>query len=348
MPSYRIVIVEDQREISRLLRSALETLEEDIRVIEVTSGEEAILEVAHFKVDLLVADFRLPGMSGIDLMTKVREEHPTMKVILITGQPDPRIRKAVAEAGADAFFLKPIPMADFLDAVERHLGLVETILPPEPLLIPEVPSLPRSSIPDVLTSLRQEMNASAVLLLNDSGQVLARAGELPNTDVEVSLLTSVLSIFSAGLKVAHMLGQKEFSSWTVFNGGEYDLIFCPIGEGTAVLSIGQALASEKSILKAVGMLTEARSAIMATMKDAIEPLVAMKSENEPPAAPLEAGASNEKEMEPILKEGRKKLKQTDVDDFWNKAAKKHKAPAKPDMLSYDQAKQLGLTPEDKS
>jgi len=53
-----------------------------------------------------------------------------------------------------------------------------------------------------------------------------------------------------------------------------------------------------------------------------------------------------REMEPLFKESRKKLKPADVNDFWDKAADKHKAPTKPDMLSYDQAKQLGLAPED--
>ena len=53
-------------------------------------------------------------------------------------------------------------------------------------------------------------------------------------------------------------------------------------------------------------------------------------------------------MEPLFKEAKKKLKPADVNDFWDKAAGKHKAPTKPDMLSYDQAKQLGLAPEDET
>ena len=52
------------------------------------------------------------------------------------------------------------------------------------------------------------------------------------------------------------------------------------------------------------------------------------------------------EMAPLFKEARKKLKPADVNDFWDKAADEHKTPTKPDMLSYDQAKRLGLAPED--
>jgi hypothetical protein len=54
------------------------------------------------------------------------------------------------------------------------------------------------------------------------------------------------------------------------------------------------------------------------------------------------------EMAPLFKESRKKLKPADVNDFWDKAADKQQAPTNPDMLSYDQAKQLGLAPKDES
>ena len=47
MSPHRILIVEDQREVSRLLRSALETLEYDLEVVEIPSGEEAILVQLH-------------------------------------------------------------------------------------------------------------------------------------------------------------------------------------------------------------------------------------------------------------------------------------------------------------
>ena len=86
-------------------------------------------------------------MTGIELMHKVQKNHPQAKIILVTGQTDPRIRKEVAEAGANAFFIKPIPMADFLDAVERHLNLVETFLPPEPIAVEEPEDPPQSSGP---------------------------------------------------------------------------------------------------------------------------------------------------------------------------------------------------------
>jgi len=342
MSSHKILIVEDQREVSRLLRSALETLEHKMDVTEIPSGEEAILYSSRNLVDLLVSDFRLPGMSGIELMVKVRKYHPEMKVILITGQTDPKVRKDVAEAGADAFFIKPVPMADFLDAVERHLGLVETILPPEPIspiLRPES----GLSLPDLLTHLRVDLDAKAVFLIGDTGRVVARAGDLPDSNDEISFLSSLLSIYSAGQKVSRLLGQKDATNWYVFDGQEYDLIFAPVGKAHAMLVLGEKIADADRALKTVSIFSATRKVIEPLLGEVPSSVPAYV---EPPTVPTEVIEESAKELEPLFKEAKKKLKGADVNEFWDKAADKHKAPSKPDMLSYEQAKQLGLAPDD--
>ena len=344
MPSYRILIVDDQREVSRLLHSALATLEYELEIVEIPSGEEAILDSSRNSIDLLISDFRLPGITGIELMRKVRSYRPKVKVILITGQTDPKIRERVAEAGADAFFIKPVPIADFLDSVERLLGLVETILTPEPIATGKTDEL-QTNIPDLLVQLRQDMEAMAVLLFNENGRVLERAGDLPDSNNEISLLSSLLSIHSAGQKISHLIGQKVASNWYIFNGDQYDLIFAPVGMTHAMLVIGKGLADEEHVLKNIGIFSVARKAIEPAL-DEIPP--GIPATQEPPTKPVEIVEMSPQEMAPLLKEAKKKLRSAEVNAFWDKAADKHKAPTKPDMLSYDQAKELGLAPEDET
>src|SRR5258708_10426342 len=125
-----ILLVDDQRDILRLLHSSLDTLNNtELQIFESPSGEEALLASGRQKIDLLVSDYLLPGMSGIELMHKVRARHPEVKVILISGMTDRKARDEMLNAGAIALFDKPIPLADFLDVVERSLGLVRTIFP---------------------------------------------------------------------------------------------------------------------------------------------------------------------------------------------------------------------------
>jgi DNA-binding NarL/FixJ family response regulator len=343
MSSHHILIVEDQREVSRLLRSALETLESELDVIEIPSGEEAILHSTNNRVDLLVSDYRLPGMTGIELMHKVHINHPRAKVILVTGQTDPRIRREVAEAGADAFFIKPVPMADFLDAVERHLGMVETLLPPEPISTDDTEI--KRTIPDLLAGLRQDLSAIAVLLLNDRGRILARAGDLPDRENEVALVASLVSIYSAGQNVSLQLGQKTSSNWSVFNGGTYDLVFAPVGLMHAMLVIGEGIAGMERVLNSIEVFSEARKNIERGILEMNQMISAVE---EPPTTPLPVIEQTMEEMEPLFMDDQPKLKPAEVNDYWDEAASNQKAVSNPDMLSYEQAKQLGLTPEDES
>ena len=343
MSHHRILIVEDQREVSRLLRSALETLESDLEVVEIPSGEEAILYSSRNQVDLLVADYRLPGMTGIELMHKVQKNQPKAKIVLVTGQTDPKVRKEVAGAGADAFFIKPVPMAEFLEAVERHLNLVETILPPEPIEVDE-PEI-RTGLPDLLAGLRQDLAAIAVFLMNDGGRILARAGDLPDSDNEVALISSLLSIHSAGQKVSRLIGQKINSNWFVFKGGNYNLFFTPVGLTHAILIIGEEITGQDQVLKTVDIFLAARKSIEQVIG---ETGLGASAIEEPLIPPLDAVEQSSIELEPLFEDAKTKLKPAEVDDFWNKAADEHKAPSKPDMLSYEQAKQLGLAPEDES
>lgn len=341
MSSYRIMIVDDQPEVSRLLHSALDTLEEDLEVVEILSAEEAIIDCSSNAVDLLVADYRLPGMTGIELMHKVRGYYPEVKVILVTGQTELKIRKEVAEAGADAFFIKPVSTADFLDAVERHLGLVETSLPPEPIA-PLDDENKKNNLPDLLAHLRQKLEATAVLLLNETGRVLARAGDLPDSQNEISLLSSLLLIQSAGQKISRLIGQRVVSNCHIFDGDQYDLIFTPVGLAHSLLIIGEKLADEGRMLKTMAVFSAACKTIEPALGEIASSISAV------PEAVAEVVEKNPKGLTPLFDSAKKKLGPAEVDDFWEKAAHEHKTPTQADMLSYDQAKQLGLAPKDKS
>ena len=96
-----------------------------------------------------------------------------------------------------AIFDKPIPMADFLDAVERSLGLVRTIFPPESSKEAEQH---RQTLSELLSGFRQKIKADAVFLISDRGRVLARAGDLYDSSMEVSLLSALDGDLQCGLE----------------------------------------------------------------------------------------------------------------------------------------------------
>ncbi len=120
----RILIVDDAIDLGRLLQDILKTVYPGVPVTVVPSAEEALLESTRYTFDLLVTDVRLPGMSGMELIRKIRVRQPKIKVIMMTGLTmDERLQKQRDEARPDEFLPKPITPTVFLEAVERLIAV---------------------------------------------------------------------------------------------------------------------------------------------------------------------------------------------------------------------------------
>src|SRR5512139_2270219 len=115
----RILIVDDQRDVARILKSSLDILRRGYLVIEVPSGEEALLELQRKEFDVLVTDYRLPGMKGSELIERARKRTPNLKAIMITGTSLDEVRKDLGGTVIEAIFLKPVDTDIFAEAVEQ-------------------------------------------------------------------------------------------------------------------------------------------------------------------------------------------------------------------------------------
>jgi DNA-binding response OmpR family regulator len=351
-----VLLVDDHRDILRLLHSTLDTLKKkEIKIFDAPSGEEALLESGRHKIDLLITDYMLPGISGVELMHKVRARHPEVKTIFITGMTDKKKRDEMLNAGALAIFDKPVPLADFLDVVERGLGLVQTIFPPE--RTGEQVEERHSRLSDLLANFRQDVKAEAVFLINDRGLVQARTGKLYDSSMEVSLISTLMSIHSASLKVARHNHQENIDSYHVFSGGDHDLLFIPVTPLYALLVAGNNLANEDRILETVSGLLALRTQVEKSLKSmgVTGELKAVSEKDRPASASAPtvvakkltdrlASAVPAPEMEALLKDASaKKAQPTDADDFWNQAAEKHgNKPATSEVISLEEARKLGI------
>jgi CheY-like chemotaxis protein len=350
--TYHVLIVDDQKDVSRLLRSALETIEQGLKVSEAPSGEEAILEATRNKVDLLVTDFRLPGITGVELMKKIRVRNPEVKIIMVTGVSEPRMLREVEESGSDAVFSKPVSIGDFLDAVERLLGLARTILhktdtDKKAAPLPEVEE--RKGLSDLLIGLRKDLNAQAVLLLDSLGHVEAEAGQLPDPKVITPLGEALLGMFNAAQKVASLINHSE-NHLHLFDSEAVDGIFLPVGPAHALLLVGKNLADTQSLSAKMEVLFTARIEILHALQSiGIEVAVEKAPE---PVKPQQRSAIDEPFTRPedlpreflnIFNQLGKKT--SDANAFWDSAVEQGTTFAEPDKLTYEQASRLGLTPD---
>jgi len=338
----RILLIEDQADVRGLLRSALGTLRApDIETFEAASGEQAIQEFARRPIDLLVLKSKLPDIPTIELMHGLRAGRPDLRFIVITEASERGKRDELLNAGAAAVFEKPVPLGDFLDAVERGLGLNPTIFPLE--RAPDAEAR-RPRISDLLANLRQDIKAEGVFLINERGLVAVRAGGLRDGSMEVSLISGLAAIFSAGLKVARSRRQRDVRQYSVFQGEREDLILMPVDQHYALLIAGRDLAGGEGRERNL----DAMRAVCGELEDALRQTGAT-DEALPPAEQVarEATKSDIEINDLVPDASAQAATSEDPDSFWERAtAQSAEAPSTPDALSYDEARKLGLTPND--
>jgi two-component system, NtrC family, response regulator AtoC len=117
----RLLIVDDELLHARLLKANLERPGR-IQVDLAGSGEEALTHLAHTVVDAVLTDLLMPGLSGIDLVRRIREIDRSLPVILMTSHAS--IDRAVEgiRAGATEFLAKPINVTAVLALIERAIA----------------------------------------------------------------------------------------------------------------------------------------------------------------------------------------------------------------------------------
>jgi two-component system chemotaxis response regulator CheY len=129
MPSAKnlqILVVDDQQSMRELTRHCLKQL--GVNKIEVAkSGEEALGILGKTKFDLIVSDWNMDGISGLELLTKIRNNPVIKKLpfIMATGQKEKSQIMAAKEAGANNYVVKPFSAADLRKRIEAVLGALE-------------------------------------------------------------------------------------------------------------------------------------------------------------------------------------------------------------------------------
>jgi DNA-binding response OmpR family regulator len=115
----RILVVDDE---GAIRYSVTKTLQRSgHRVEAVGSGEEALDILGKFEFDVVLTDIRMPGLSGVDLLAQVREDHPDTSVILMTGYASLRTAVDSLRLGAHDYLVKPSSNRDIRDSVTRAL-----------------------------------------------------------------------------------------------------------------------------------------------------------------------------------------------------------------------------------
>lgn len=119
----RILVIEDDAELLGVLSALLES--EGHQVVGAPSGEQALLSASQSSFDLVIADVRMEGMSGLDAIERVKQEDNGIKSLVITGYASEEDSIRAISLGVEAYLKKPFSLDDLLDAVNRALRDLE-------------------------------------------------------------------------------------------------------------------------------------------------------------------------------------------------------------------------------
>jgi DNA-binding response OmpR family regulator len=121
-----ILLIEDDKELRSMLRTAL--VRKDFNVLEADNGKEAMIQFKPGITDLVITDLIMPEEDGLEVIMKIREKKPGIKIIAISGggKAGPGSYLNLAKAlGADAVFSKPFSVGELVSKIESLLFIAE-------------------------------------------------------------------------------------------------------------------------------------------------------------------------------------------------------------------------------
>jgi len=118
----QVLVVEDNEKNMKLFRDVLQA--SGYRLLEATTGEQAMALAADHQPNLVLMDIQLPDIDGVEALGRLRADARTasIPVVALTAQAMHGDRERFLDAGFDAYISKPVDVLEFVKTVKQHCG----------------------------------------------------------------------------------------------------------------------------------------------------------------------------------------------------------------------------------
>jgi signal transduction histidine kinase len=237
-----ILIVDDERPNLTVLRNFLES---GYRVFEAQSGPEALEVAKREDLDVVIADQRMPGMTGVELLEELRHLKPDVAGIVLTGFTDPpALISAINRARVFRFLKKPWQPDDILEAVRQageHVYQTRAIQKLVTLLAKRTEEL-NTSLGQVRSTQRQllhmerlgTMGRLAAGVIHDLRNLMVSLGYIEGVLQQRDVAADVLESVQVGMQGVNNLIQTLEAMHTFARGGGLSLDKCKLAPSAVI------------------------------------------------------------------------------------------------------------------
>ncbi len=194
----RILIVDDEASILTVLKSSLKIIP-DYQVETARDGFTALDKIQVQKFDLIVTDYNMAKMDGLELLEAVHYLHPDTPVIMITAYGNNMVQNEARRLKAHRYLTKPLNINAFRQIVQETLaGQTEAKQPHDSTRSNNT----YQQVSQLLSQLRQDVSARCLFVTNVQGNLIARTGNAKNVPFE-----EIASLLGGGIATLDETGQ---------------------------------------------------------------------------------------------------------------------------------------------
>jgi len=216
MSGKHILIVDDDKFILTFLEHTLKKFAPDYKITTVLNGPEALEQLQITTFDLVITDYLMPGISGVDLANAVRHMMPETAIVLMTAYATDQLNHTIELMHVDGYIRKPLNLSQIRNVIRKIVGDINTKPTAKSLDTNEL----NREIYQNLEKLYNNIGARFVVLVNAGGYAVQYVGPVEQDEVDQTVLL-VAANFQTAQKLTTMVDNHPHYKSSTFSGDNY-------------------------------------------------------------------------------------------------------------------------------
>jgi CheY-like chemotaxis protein/predicted regulator of Ras-like GTPase activity (Roadblock/LC7/MglB family) len=222
----RILLVDDEESILVVLKGSLKKLGDEYEIQTINNGLKALELIEKIPFDVIVTDYQMADMNGLELLEAIRTIQPSAKVIMMTAYGSGNLEVEARRLKAYEYLRKPLEINAFREVIQSALDEMAIT---RPGIVIMSDKRYRKAL-ELLEQLLQDVGARCLLLADAGGRVMAQLGDSTGLAVE-----EIMTLLGGGISTITEVGRSldnnpDAVTLTYREGDREDLYMVNVGQ----------------------------------------------------------------------------------------------------------------------